>query len=102
MTGKKTTGNGAAGSALRLIELKILDPRLGDSIPVPHYATDGSAGLDMRACIDAPVTVEPGATELIPTSVPEPRTSRTISPRATVPCTMTLRSMVGAAGSSRE
>lgn len=69
MTGKKTAGEGAAGSALRLIELKILDPRLGDSIPVPHYATDGSAGLDMRACIDEPVVVEPGATELIPTGL---------------------------------
>jgi len=54
---------------LRLIELKILDPRLGDSIPLPHYATDGSAGLDMRACIDEPITVEPGATELIPTGL---------------------------------
>jgi len=54
---------------LRLIELKILDPRLGDSIPLPHYATDGSAGLDMRACIDEPVTVEPGATELVPTGL---------------------------------
>ena len=54
---------------MRLIELKILDPRLGDSIPLPHYATDGSAGLDMRACIDEPVTVEAGATELIPTGL---------------------------------
>jgi len=52
---------------MRTIELKILDSRLGDSIELPHYATDGSAGLDMRACIDEPVTVEPGATELIPT-----------------------------------
>ena len=54
---------------MRLIELKILDSRLGDSIPLPHYATDGSAGLDMRACIDKPITVEPGATELIPTGL---------------------------------
>lgn len=54
---------------LRLIELKILDDRLGDAIPVPHYATDGSAGLDMRACIDEPLTVEPGETELIPTGL---------------------------------
>ena len=54
---------------MRLIELKILDSRLGDSIPLPHYATDGSAGLDMRACIDEPVTVEPGATELVPTGL---------------------------------
>jgi len=54
---------------LRLIELKILDDRLGDSVPLPHYATDGSAGLDMRACIDEPLTVGPGETELIPTGI---------------------------------
>ncbi|NIA27188.1 MAG: dUTP diphosphatase [Desulfobulbaceae bacterium] len=54
---------------MRSIELKILDPRVGDSIPLPHYATDGSAGLDMRACIDEPLVVEPGETELIPTGL---------------------------------
>jgi len=54
---------------MRSIELKILDPRVGDSIPLPHYATEGSAGLDMRACIDNPIGVEPGATELIPTGL---------------------------------
>jgi len=54
---------------LRLVELKILDDRLGDSISLPHYATDGSAGLDMRACIDEPLTVAPGETELIPTGL---------------------------------
>jgi dUTP pyrophosphatase len=54
---------------MRSIELKILDPRVGDTIELPHYATDGSAGLDMRACIDAPVTVEPGETVLIPTGL---------------------------------
>jgi dUTP pyrophosphatase len=54
---------------LRLIELKILDDRLGDSISLPHYATDGSAGLDMRACIDEPLMVAPGETELIPTGL---------------------------------
>ena len=54
---------------MRSIELKILDSRLGDSIELPHYATDGSAGLDMRACIDEPLTVEPGETELIPTGL---------------------------------
>jgi len=54
---------------MRSIELKILDPRVGDSIPLPHYATDGSAGLDMRACIDEPLTVEPGETALIPTGL---------------------------------
>jgi len=54
---------------LRSIELKILDPRIGESIPLPHYATDGSAGLDMRACIDALLTIEPGQTELVPTGL---------------------------------
>ena len=54
---------------MRSIELKVLDPRLGDSIPLPHYATDGSAGLDMRACIDDPITVNPGDTVLVPTGL---------------------------------
>ena len=54
---------------MRSIELKILDPRLGDSIQLPHYATDGSAGLDMRACIDTVVTVKPGDTVLMPTGL---------------------------------
>jgi dUTP pyrophosphatase len=54
---------------MRSIELKILDPRVGDSIPLPHYATDGSAGLDMRACIDAPLTVAPGESVLVPTGL---------------------------------
>ena len=54
---------------MRSIELKILDPRLGDSIPLPHYTTDGSAGLDMRACIDTVVTVKPGDTVLMPTGL---------------------------------
>ncbi len=54
---------------MRSIDLKILDPRIGDSIPLPHYATDGSAGLDMRAVIDEVVTVEPGETVLIPTGL---------------------------------
>lgn len=54
---------------MRSIELKVLDSRVGDTIPLPHYATDGSAGLDMRACIDAPLTVEPGDTVLVPTGL---------------------------------
>lgn len=54
---------------MRSIELKILDPRVGDSIPLPHYATDGSAGLDIRACIDEPLAIAPGETELIPTGL---------------------------------
>jgi len=54
---------------LRSIDLKILDPRLGDTIPLPHYATDGSAGLDMRAVIDDALTVNPGDTILVPTGI---------------------------------
>ena len=54
---------------MRSIELKILDSRLGDSVELPHYATGGSAGLDMRACIDEPLTVEPGETVLVPTGL---------------------------------
>ena len=54
---------------MRSIELKILDPRIGATVPLPHYATEGSAGLDMRACVDDVVTVEPGGTTLIPTGL---------------------------------
>ncbi len=54
---------------MRTIDLKILDPRVGDTIPLPHYATDGSAGLDMRAVLDEALTVEPGDTVLVPTGI---------------------------------
>ena len=54
---------------MRSIQLKILDSRVGDSIPLPHYATGGSAGLDMRACIDAALTVAPGETALVPSGI---------------------------------
>lgn len=51
------------------IQLKILDPRLGREFPLPDYATPGSAGMDMRACIDQALVLEPGQTELIPTGM---------------------------------
>ncbi len=51
------------------IKLKILDARLGQAIPMPEYATDGSAGLDLRACLDVPLCIDPGETELIPTGM---------------------------------
>ncbi|RMG57138.1 MAG: dUTP diphosphatase [Gammaproteobacteria bacterium] len=51
------------------IELKILDPRIGNEIPLPEYATPGSAGMDLRACLEAPLTLAPGQTELIPTGI---------------------------------
>lgn len=48
------------------IQLKLLDPRLGNEIPLPHYATNGAAGLDLRACLEQPITLAPGETLLIP------------------------------------
>ena len=54
---------------MRNIQLKVLDPRLGAEFPLPTYATDGSAGLDLRACLDGPLILEPGSTELIPTGI---------------------------------
>lgn len=53
----------------RRIELKILDPRVGADLPLPKRATEGSAGLDLRACLDAPLQLAPGASELIRTGV---------------------------------
>ena len=53
----------------RALEVRILDPRVGREFPLPQYATGGSAGLDLRACIDAPLTLEPGAATLIPTGL---------------------------------
>ena len=54
---------------MKKVELKILDPRLGERFPLPDYASDGAAGMDLRACIDAPLTLEPGASELVPTGI---------------------------------
>lgn len=52
---------------MKTIDIKILDPRMKEQLPA--YATSGSAGLDLRACIDAPLTIEAGATVLIPTGL---------------------------------
>ena len=49
------------------LDIKILDPRIRDNLP--HYATAGAAGLDLRACIDAPIEIKPGATELVPSGI---------------------------------
>ena len=51
------------------LQVKILDARIGREFPLPHYATPGSAGLDLRACLDAPVTLAPGQTQLMPTGI---------------------------------
>ena len=68
------------------IDYKILDDRIGQSIPLPEYATDGSAGMDLRACIDESLTIEPGQTILIPTGVAihiaDPSIAATILPRS--------------------
>lgn len=52
---------------MKNIDLKILDPRVGTQFPLPTHATAGSAGLDLRACLDNALTIEPGQTHLIPT-----------------------------------
>lgn len=51
------------------LEVKILDPRLGTLYPLPYYATQGSAGLDLRAMVDQPLDLAPGASELLPTGL---------------------------------
>lgn len=51
------------------IETKIMNPLIGTTIPLPSYATDGSAALDLRACLDAARTVQPGETVLIPSGI---------------------------------
>jgi dUTP pyrophosphatase len=71
---------------MQSIQLKVLDPRIGESIPLPHYATDGSAGLDMRACIDEAITVAPGETVLVPTGlaiyIEDPALAAVLLPRS--------------------
>lgn len=54
---------------MQRIRLKVLDPRLGTEFPLPDYATAGSAGLDLRACIEVPLTISPGETKLIPAGI---------------------------------
>ncbi|MBU0455269.1 MAG: dUTP diphosphatase [Gammaproteobacteria bacterium] len=54
---------------MRKIQLKILDPRVGKDFPLPQYATEGSAGLDLRACLDSPLLLRPNETQLIPTGL---------------------------------
>src|SRR3954469_15620080 len=56
-------------SSHRSLKIRVLDKRIGTDWPLPVYATEGSAGLDLRAILDAPVTLEPGATALLPTGL---------------------------------
>lgn len=70
----------------KTIQLKILDSRLNGEFPLPDYATAGSAGVDLRACVDEPVTLEPGSTELIPSGIAvhisDPALAAVILPRS--------------------
>ncbi|MDH3511441.1 MAG: dUTP diphosphatase [Gammaproteobacteria bacterium] len=72
--------------ASQAIQLKILDPRVNREFALPDYATGGSAGVDLRACVDEPLTLEPGATELIPSGIAvhiaDPALAAVILPRS--------------------
>ncbi len=72
--------------AARKIQLRLLDERLGRDYPLPDYATQGSAGFDLRACVHEPLLVEPGQTELIPTGIAihinDPELAAIILPRS--------------------
>ena len=71
---------------MKQIELKILDPRIGNEFPLPEHATAGSAGMDLRACIDQPLMIKAGDTQLIPTGIAihiaDPTLAATILPRS--------------------
>lgn len=68
------------------LQVKCLDARLGNEIPMPTYATEGSAGLDLRACLDEPLVLKPGQTELIKTGlsiyIEDPSLAAMILPRS--------------------
>ncbi|AUH73887.1 dUTP diphosphatase [Legionella sainthelensi] len=68
------------------IQLKILDSRIGDTIPLPAYATHGSAGLDLRVCINEPIQIAPQETILLPTGISiyiaDPKLAAVILPRS--------------------
>jgi dUTP pyrophosphatase len=68
------------------IQLKILDERIGKEFPLPHYATDCSAGLDLRACLDGPLQLASNGTALIPTGfsiyIGDPNLAAVILPRS--------------------
>jgi dUTP pyrophosphatase len=72
--------------ARRALQVRILDARLGREFPLPAYATEGSAGLDLRACLETPLLLAPGKAELIPTGVAihldDPALAAVILPRS--------------------
>lgn len=73
-------------SGPRALQVRVLDARLGTVFPLPAYATAGSAGLDLRACIDAPIVLAPGQTELIPSGLAihlgDPQLAALVLPRS--------------------
>jgi deoxyuridine 5'-triphosphate nucleotidohydrolase len=75
-----------ARAARRALQVRILDARMGREFPLPAYATDGSAGLDLRACVAAPLVLAPGKAELIPTGIAihldDPALAAVILPRS--------------------
>ena len=75
-----------SATARRPLKVRVLDPRVGKEFPLPQYATGGSAGLDLRACLAEPLALEPGRAELIPTGlaiyVEDPGLAAVILPRS--------------------
>ena len=71
---------------MQSVQIKIIDPRVGDSIPLPTYATLGSAGLDLRVCIDEPIQIAAQETVLLPTGlavyIADPHLAAVILPRS--------------------
>lgn len=76
----------STAGAQRRLQVRLLDARLGKEFPLPHYATPGSAGLDLRACLDGPLELQPGQTELIPTGmaihIADPGLAAVVLPRS--------------------
>ena len=68
------------------LQVKIINPRVGGEIPLPAYATEGSAGMDLRACLDYAITLQPGAAHLVPTGfaihIEDPGLAAVILPRS--------------------
>ena len=75
-----------SSAARRALKVRILDARIGSEFPLPAYATEGSAGLDLRACTDAPLALAPGRAELLPTGLAihlgDPSLAAVIVPRS--------------------
>lgn len=81
---KTTTSSSSVGFSD--IQVKILDARIGNEFPLPRYETDDAAGLDLRACLESSLTIEPGQTHLIPTGISiyigNPHVAAVILPRS--------------------